>query len=64
MSLNINQSTRIVVLKEGVATPVSSNDPIDINDVPKEGYICVVGRVLPADRTKSIEKMAPVPSMW
>ncbi|MGB0377820.1 MAG: hypothetical protein ACPGGE_03280, partial [Poseidonia sp.] len=46
MSLNINQSTRIVVLKEGVATPVPTNDPIDINDIPKEGYICVVGRVL------------------
>ena len=56
MSLNINQSTRIVVLKEGVATPVSSNDPIDINDIPKEGYICVVGRDWPADRTKSIER--------
>ena len=31
MSLNINQSTRIVVLKEGVATPVSSNDPIAVS---------------------------------
>ena len=46
MSLNINQSTRIVVLKEGVATTVASNDPIDIQAIPKEGYICVVGRVL------------------
>ena len=46
MSLNINQSARVVVLKEGVATPVASNDPIDINAIPKEGYICVVGRVL------------------
>ena len=55
MSLNINQSTRIVVLKEGVATPVSSNDPIDINDVPKEGYICVVGRVL-ASRPDQIHR--------
>ena len=45
MSLNINQSARIVVLKEGVATAVPTNDPIDINDIPKEGYICVVGRV-------------------
>ena len=55
MSLNINQSTRIVVLKEGVATPVSSNDPIDINDIPKEGYICVVGRVL-ASRPDQIHR--------
>ncbi|MFZ8905977.1 MAG: hypothetical protein ACO2Y2_01320 [Poseidonia sp.] len=55
MSLNINQSTRIVVLKEGVATPVPSNDPIDINDIPKEGYICVVGRVL-ASRPDQIHR--------
>lgn len=55
MSLNINQSTRIVVLKEGVATPVTSNDPLDINDIPKEGYICVVGRVL-ASRPDQIHR--------
>jgi ssDNA-binding replication factor A large subunit len=46
MSLNINQSTGIVVLKEGVATTVSTNDPIEISSVPSDGYICVVGRVL------------------
>ncbi|MEC7599980.1 MAG: hypothetical protein VYB23_00905 [Candidatus Thermoplasmatota archaeon] len=55
MSLNINQSTRIVVLKEGVATPVSSNDPLDISAIPKEGYICVVGRVL-ASRPDQIHR--------
>lgn len=55
MSLNINQSTRIVVLKEGVATPVASNDPLDISDIPKEGYICVVGRVL-ASRPDQIHR--------
>ncbi|MCH1540036.1 MAG: hypothetical protein L7S56_01185 [Candidatus Poseidonia sp.] len=55
MSLNINQSTRIVVLKEGVATTVASNDPIDISTVPKEGYICVVGRVL-ASRPDQIHR--------
>ncbi len=48
MSLNINQSTRVVVLKEGVATVPSSNDPLDIADIPSDGYICVVGRVLAA----------------
>ena len=46
MSLNINQSTGIVVLKEGVATTVSTNDPVEISSVPSDGYICVVGRVL------------------
>ena len=55
MSLNINQSTRIVVLKEGVATPVPSNDPLDISDIPKDGYICVVGRVL-ASRPDQIHR--------
>ena len=48
MSLNINQSTRVVVLKEGVATVPASNDPLDIAAIPAEGYICVVGRVLAA----------------
>lgn len=46
MSLNINQSTRIVVLKEGVATIPASNDPLDIDQLPSDGYVCVVGRVL------------------
>ena len=46
MSLNINQSTRIVVLKEGVATVPVSNDPLDIDQLPSDGYVCVVGRVL------------------
>ncbi len=55
MSLNINQSTRIVVLKEGVATTVSTNDPIEIKSVPSEGYICVVGRVL-ASRPDQIHR--------
>jgi ssDNA-binding replication factor A large subunit len=55
MSLNINQSTRVVVLKEGVATVPASNDPIDIADVPAEGYICVVGRVL-ASRPDQIHR--------
>ena len=37
MSLNINQSTRIVVLKEGVATLPPSNDPLDIADANGAG---------------------------
>ena len=53
--MNINQSTRIVVLKEGVATTVSTNDPIEIKSVPSDGYICVVGRVL-ASRPDQIHR--------
>jgi ssDNA-binding replication factor A large subunit len=55
MSLNINQSTRIVVLKEGVATVPSSNDPVDIDQLPSDGYACVVGRVL-ASRPDQIHR--------
>ena len=46
MSLNLNQSTRIVVLKEGTGSVPTSNDPVEISDIPQEGYVCVVGRVL------------------
>ena len=46
MSLNINQSTRIAVLREGTRPVNDPSDPIEINNIPKEGYICVVGRVL------------------
>lgn len=55
MSLNINQSTRIVVLKEGVATVPASSDPIDIDQLPSDGYACVVGRVL-ASRPDQIHR--------
>jgi ssDNA-binding replication factor A large subunit len=55
MSLNINQSTRIVVLKEGAATVPASNDPVDISQLPSDGYVCVVGRVL-ASRPDQIHR--------
>ena len=46
MSLNINQSTRIAILREGTRPVVTPGEPIDINSIPKDGYICVVGRIL------------------
>tara|TARA_B100000900_G_scaffold88258_2_gene71811 strand:- start:24585 stop:26276 length:1692 start_codon:yes stop_codon:yes gene_type:complete len=46
MSLNINQSTRIAVLREGTRPVVAPGEPIEINNIPKDGYICVVGRIL------------------
>lgn len=55
MSLNINQSTRVVVLKEGSGTTVSTNDPLDVADLPADGYVCVVGRVL-ASRPDQIHR--------
>ena len=46
MSLNINQGSRIAVLREGTRPVQQPGEPIDIDSIPSEGYICVVGRVL------------------
>jgi replication factor A1 len=46
MSLNINQSTRIAVLREGTRPVVAPGEPIEINSIPSDGYVCVVGRIL------------------
>ena len=46
MSLNINQSARIAVLREGTRPVVTPGEPIPINQLPKDGYVCVVGRIL------------------
>ena len=45
-SLNINQSTRIAVLREGTRPVVTPGEPVDINSIPNDGYVCVVGRIL------------------
>jgi len=45
-SLNINQSTRIAVLREGTRPVVTPGEPIEINSIPNDGYVCVVGRIL------------------
>ena len=46
MSLNINQGARVAVLREGTRPVTQPGEPIDIAEIPKDGYICVVGRVL------------------
>jgi replication factor A1 len=46
MSLNINQSTRIAVLREGTRPVVAPGEPIEINSIPSDGYVCIVGRIL------------------
>ncbi len=46
MSLNINQGARIAVLREGTRPVHQPGEPIDIDSIPNDGYICVVGRVL------------------
>jgi replication factor A1 len=55
MSLNINQSTRIAVVREGTRPVVAPGEPQDINTLPSDGYVCVVGRVL-ASRPDQIHK--------
>ena len=46
MSLNINQGARIAVLREGTRPVNAPGEPIEISNIPKDGYICIVGRVL------------------
>ena len=46
MSLNINQSTRIAVIREGTRPVTAPGEPQDISSLPSEGYVCIVGRVL------------------
>lgn len=55
MSLNINQSTRIAVVREGTRPVVAPGEPQDINALPSDGYVCVVGRIL-ASRPDQIHK--------
>ena len=55
MSLNINQSSRVVVLREGTRTVVAPGEPQDIAELPNDGYVCVVGRVL-SSREDQIHK--------
>ena len=45
-SLNVNQSTRVVVLEEGSAPVVAPGEPVSIADLPEAGTVCVVARVL------------------
>ena len=55
MSLNINQSSRIVVLQEGSRDVVNPSEPVSISNVKGEGMVTVVGRVL-ASREDVIHK--------
>ncbi len=46
MSININQSSRVVVLREGVRTVSTPGEPTDINTIQSEGNYTIVGRLL------------------
>ena len=46
MSININQSSRVVVLREGVRTVTTPGEPVEISTISSEGSVTVVGRLL------------------
>ncbi len=56
LSLNINQSSRIVVLQEGDDTISSSDEPINISEINnQDGIVSVIGRILSRNEN-TIEK--------
>ena len=46
MSINVNQASRVVVLREGVRTVSKPGEPVEINSIKSEGSVTVVGRLL------------------
>ena len=46
MSINVNQASRVVVLREGVRTVTTPGEPVEINNIKSEGSVTVVGRLL------------------
>ena len=46
MSINVNQASRVVVLREGVRTITKPGEPIEISSIKSEGSVTVVGRLL------------------
>jgi len=56
LSLNINQSSRIVVLQEGDDTPPTLDEPVNISDVNnQDGIVTVIGRIV-SKNENTIEK--------
>lgn len=46
MSINVNQASRVVVLREGVRTVSTPGEPVEINSIKSEGSVTIVGRLL------------------
>ncbi len=55
MSLNINQASRVVVLREGERTVTTPGEPVEINTIKNPGNVTVVGRLL-ASRNDQIHR--------
>ncbi|MGY8754368.1 MAG: hypothetical protein ACKVIR_01625 [Candidatus Poseidoniales archaeon] len=52
MSLNINQSSGVIVLREGTRTVSKPGEPVDIGTIKNEGTITIVGRLLASRQDK------------
>lgn len=55
MSININQTSRVVVLREGERTVTTPGEPVEINTIKNPGSVTVVGRLL-ASRKDQIHR--------
>ncbi len=55
MSINVNQASRVVVLREGVRTVSTPGEPVDINSIKTQGSVTIVGRLL-ASRSDVIHR--------
>ena len=42
MSINVNQASRVVVLREGVRTVSTPGEPVDINSIKTQGSVTIV----------------------
>ena len=45
-SLNVNQNTRVVVLKEGDYQRVNPDEPMEIGEIRQDGMVTITGRIL------------------
>ena len=52
MSLNINQSSGVIILREGTRTVSKPGEPVDIGTIKNEGTITIVGRLLASRQDK------------
>ena len=55
MSINVNQASRVVVLREGVRNVATPGEPVEINSIKNEGSVTVIGRLL-ASRKDQIHR--------
>jgi ssDNA-binding replication factor A large subunit len=52
MSLNINQSSAVIILREGTRSVSTPGEPVDIGSIKNEGTVTIVGRLLTSREDK------------